>query len=262
MEQDDAKQPLSCLYSNEQFHEHWLQRATIDSVAVEFACANPGVHLSTLSSTVAEQLVGGDLTGVASMYFGSTPLASNAFALAGPMGDGRCITVGQTQRGDEVQLKGVPTPLTEPPKDGQASLPELLKEHATAEFLHRLGVVSSRTCSILTCTGQKLRRKKPFQAAVVSRRAISLRVAPTFVRVGTFEYLFHHRDACTMLALVHQLASQQEPESGTIRGTVSEPPVRGPASEVGGELSNDQHWCEWFHGAQEPPICKALRNYR
>ena len=120
---------------------------------------------------------------------GAAPLASvysgHQFGQwAGQLGDGRALSLGDvesTQGPQEIQLKGAgPTPYSRR-GDGRAVLRSSIREYLCSEAMHGLGIASTRALC-LTGSPQPVRREEIETAAVLTR------VAPSFVRFGSFEH--------------------------------------------------------------------------
>ncbi|MBU3740126.1 MAG: hypothetical protein FGM55_14385, partial [Rhodoferax sp.] len=117
---------------------------------------------------------------------GSQPLASvysgHQFGVwAGQLGDGRALLLGQTESGQEWQLKGAgPTPYSRM-GDGRAVLRSSIREFLASEALHALGIPTTRALCV-TGSDAPVRRETLETAAVVTR------VAPSFIRFGHFEH--------------------------------------------------------------------------
>ena len=127
---------------------------------------------------------------------GNQPLAAvyagHQFGVYVPqLGDGRAITIGEALGShgvQEVQLKGAgPTPYSRM-GDGRAVLRSSIREYLCSEAMHGLGIPSTRALAI-TGSDQPVIRETAETAAVVTR------IAPSFVRFGSFEYWYHRRDA-------------------------------------------------------------------
>ena len=107
------------------------------------------------------------------------------------LGDGRAITIGEAVGSgglQEVQLKGAgPTPYSRM-GDGRAVLRSSIREYLCSEAMHGLGIPTTRALAI-TGSDQPVIRETVETAAVVTR------LAPSFVRFGSFEYWYHRRDA-------------------------------------------------------------------
>jgi len=109
---------------------------------------------------------------------------------AGQLGDGRAIVLGEMETSlglQELQLKGAgPTPFARR-ADGRAVLRSSVREFLCSEAMHYLGIPTTRALT-LVATGESVVRDplydghpRPEPGAVVCR------VAPSFLRFGTFE---------------------------------------------------------------------------
>jgi uncharacterized protein YdiU (UPF0061 family) len=110
---------------------------------------------------------------------------------AGQLGDGRAITLAevinpQGQRW-ELQLKGAgPTPYSRR-ADGRAVLRSSVREFLCSEAMHHLGVPTTRALS-LVLTGEQVLRDMFYDGRPrLEPGAIVCRVAPSFIRFGTFQ---------------------------------------------------------------------------
>ena len=125
---------------------------------------------------------------------------------AGQLGDGRAITLGEvaTSTGEtwELQLKGAgPTPYSRR-ADGRAVLRSSLRELVCSEAMHHLGVPTTRALSLVT-TGEAVERDLLYDGhAVDEPGAVVCRVAPTFLRFGSYEIHAARDDVATLRALV------------------------------------------------------------
>ena len=110
---------------------------------------------------------------------------------AGQLGDGRAIALGEVidRHGDHqtLQLKGAgPTPYSRR-ADGRAVLRSSVREFLCSEAMHHLGVPTTRALSLVT-TGDDVVRDMFYDGNPEREPgAIVCRVAPSFVRFGTFE---------------------------------------------------------------------------
>jgi uncharacterized protein YdiU (UPF0061 family) len=96
------------------------------------------------------------------------------------LGDGRALNLGAIG-GWELQLKGAgPTPYGRF-ADGRAVLRSSIREFLCSEAMHALGIPTTRVLSLVT-SPQPVLRESLETAAVVCR------MAPSFVRFGTFQY--------------------------------------------------------------------------
>lgn len=130
---------------------------------------------------------------------------------AGQLGDGRAINVleildrrGQAQ---VLQLKGAgPTPYSRH-ADGFAVLRSSVREFLCSEAMFHLGIATTRALSLVT-TGETVVRDMFYDGHPKAEPgAIVCRVAPTFLRLGSFE-LFAARDEHDMLKTLVQYTLQ------------------------------------------------------
>ena len=128
---------------------------------------------------------------------GATPLAAvysgHQFGVwAGQLGDGRAILLGEVPAPGiahpgtmELQLKGAgPTPYSRM-GDGRAVLRSSLREFLCSEAMAGLGIPTSRA---LCVTGSDLRVMRETQETT----AVVTRMAPSFVRFGSFEHWLYN----------------------------------------------------------------------
>ena len=149
------------------------------------------------------QLSASDAAAESFMYAGSTPqMRGRRSAYAGPMGDGRAAVIGTVLMASGaqwiVQAKGIRTPITEPPKDGLASVDDGVHELLVSEQLSALGSPSCRVLGLVSVPGRVKRRGCP-----AAQRVIVLRAAPQFWRCGTLEHLYYANDHEQLRAVVH-----------------------------------------------------------
>lgn len=108
---------------------------------------------------------------------------------AGQLGDGRAVLLGEvrTDRDEpwELQLKGGGITAFSRFADGRAVVRSTVREFLASEALHALGVPTTRALAMSAGDEPVLREQ-------VERAATLIRMAPTFVRFGSFE-IFHYR---------------------------------------------------------------------
>ncbi|MND95933.1 hypothetical protein D3C80_882010 [compost metagenome] len=123
---------------------------------------------------------------------------------AGQLGDGRAINLTEVVQDDKtytLQLKGAgPTPYSRT-ADGFAVLRSSIREHLCAEAMHYLGVPTTRSLSLMLSGDQVLRDILYNGNPAYEKGAIVCRVAPSFIRFGSFE-LFSSRKDHTSLQLL------------------------------------------------------------
>jgi uncharacterized protein YdiU (UPF0061 family) len=142
-------------------------------------------------------------TGYALSIYGTEYNQQCPFGTGNGYGDGRAMAVFeglfQSKRW-EMQLKGGgPTPYCRG-ADGRAVLRSSVREFLAQEFMHALGVPTSRSLTLVVSRSETVRRpwyspnSRSFDPDIVvdNPAAITTRVAPSFLRVGQLE-LFARR---------------------------------------------------------------------
>jgi len=125
---------------------------------------------------------------------------------AGQLGDGRAITLGEVvdaggQRW-ELQLKGAGATPYSRHADGRAVLRSSIREFLCSEAMHHLGIPTTRALTLVG-TGEPVLRDMFYDGHPREEPgAIVCRVAPSFLRFGSFELPYARGDA----ALVRRLA--------------------------------------------------------
>ena len=96
------------------------------------------------------------------------------------LGDGRAINLGKVN-GQNLQLKGSGLTLYSRMGDGRAVLRSSIREYLMSEAMHGLGIDTTRALALIGSNTEVARQTK-------EKAAIVLRLSPTWVRFGTFEY--------------------------------------------------------------------------
>ena len=142
-------------------------------------------------------------TGYALSIYGAEYIQQCPFGTGNGYGDGRAISIFEgifNGRRWEMQLKGGgPTPYCRG-ADGRAVLRSSVREFLAQEFMHALGVPTSRSLTLYVSRAETVRRpwyapnSRSFDPDVLVDNpvAITTRVAPSFLRVGQLE-LFARR---------------------------------------------------------------------
>lgn len=110
---------------------------------------------------------------------------------AGQLGDGRAINLGEVrnQKGEHwaLQLKGAgPTPYSRS-ADGLAVLRSSIREYLCSEAMFHLGIPTTRALSLVT-SGEQVMRDMLYDGRPEHEPgAIVCRVAPSFIRFGSFQ---------------------------------------------------------------------------
>ena len=167
-----------------------VREARLLAVSGEVA-ASIGLSAETASSEAFVQLFSGNAL-VAGMRPYAMCYGGHQFgSWAGQLGDGRAINLGEVidihGAHQTLQLKGAgPTPYSRR-ADGLAVLRSSLREFLCSEAMHHLGVPTTRALSLMT-TGEGVVRDMFYDGHPRAEPgAVICRVAPTFIRFGSFE---------------------------------------------------------------------------
>ncbi len=134
---------------------------------------------------------------------GSTPYAVRYAGYqfgnwAGQLGDGRAIALGEhiNNSGErfEIQLKGAGVTPYSRRGDGRAVFRSSLREFLCSEYMHHLGIPTTRALALVN-TGDMVIRDMFYDGHPEEELgAIVTRVAPTFLRFGNFEVHAHYEE--------------------------------------------------------------------
>lgn len=119
----------------------------------------------------------------------ATVYAGHQFGIWVPqLGDGRALLLGElvNRRGErwEVQLKGAGRTPYSRMGDGRAVLRSTIREYLGSEAMHHLGIPTTRAAAIIGSDGPVLRES-------VESGAILVRLAPSHLRFGHFQFLYY-----------------------------------------------------------------------
>ncbi|MBZ4038940.1 protein adenylyltransferase SelO [Novilysobacter selenitireducens] len=142
---------------------------------------------------------------------GMEPFASNYGGhqfghWAGQLGDGRAISLGEAVNAEgerwELQLKGAGQTPYSRGADGRAVLRSSIREFLCSEAMHHLGVPTTRALSLVG-TGETVERDMFYDGhPQMEPGAVVCRVAPSFIRFGTFELPASRGDTALLRSLV------------------------------------------------------------
>ncbi|WP_286968579.1 protein adenylyltransferase SelO [Flavobacterium sp. UBA4854] len=111
---------------------------------------------------------------------------------AGQLGDGRAINLTEVENNNQfytLQLKGAGKTPYSRTADGLAVLRSSIREYLCAEAMYHLGVPTTRSLSLVLSGDQVLRDVLYNGNPAYEKGAIVCRVAPSFIRFGSFEML-------------------------------------------------------------------------
>ena len=133
---------------------------------------------------------------------------------AGQLGDGRAITLGEVQLSNEVlelQLKGAGTTPYSRFADGKAVLRSSIREFLCSEAMHHLGIPTTRALSLVS-TGEMVLRDMMYDGNQAHEPgAVVCRVAPSFIRFGSFQIHTSLGDIPTLETLLEHTVKNHFP---------------------------------------------------
>lgn len=122
---------------------------------------------------------------------------------ASRLGDGRVHNLGSIN-GWHLQTKGSGETLYSRSADGRAALPSSIREYLMSEAMHHLGVPSSRALGIIGSEDKLLRNN-------IEKAAIVMRLSPSWVRFGSFEYFYYLKEYDKLKALADYTIKESYP---------------------------------------------------
>ncbi len=158
---------------------------TNDSYAKSLDLNFSKVSLKSLTKIFSGNVLPKDSESVAFAY------AGHQFGFFTVLGDGRAVSLGEHKTKKnikvDIQLKGSGKTPYSRQGDGRAALGPVLREYIISEAMFGLGIPTTR-CLAVVKTGEDVIREKPLPGAVLTR------VASSYIRVGTFQYLALKKD--------------------------------------------------------------------
>lgn len=124
---------------------------------------------------------------------------------AGQLGDGRAINIAEVQTGESTtifQLKGAGRTPYSRSADGLAVLRSSIREYLMSEAMHYLGVPTTRALSLCLSGDEVLRDVLYNGNPEYEKGAVVCRVAPTFLRFGSFEIFAARNDQASLKTLL------------------------------------------------------------
>jgi len=124
------------------------------------------------------------------------------------LGDGRAINIGTISTPmhgkQHLQLKGAGQTKYSRSGDGRAVLRSSIREYLMSEAMHGLGIETTRALGIIG-SGHEVYRGEWEKGSIV------LRVSPSWVRFGTFEYFAHKQKHAELEALADYAIAESYP---------------------------------------------------
>ncbi|MBT8349022.1 MAG: SELO family protein, partial [Sulfurovum sp.] len=119
------------------------------------------------------------------------------------LGDGRAINYGSIN-GWHLQTKGSGETLYSRTSDGRAAVPSSIREYLMSEAMHHLGIPTTRALGIIGSQTKILRNN-------IERGAIVMRLSPSWVRFGTFEYFYYFKEYEKLKSLTDYVITESYP---------------------------------------------------
>lgn len=123
------------------------------------------------------------------------------------LGDGRAILLAQLEHDNkkwDLQLKGAgPTPYSRG-SDGRAVLRSTIREYLCSEAMHGLGISTSRSLCMIGSDEEVYREQ-------IESGAMMIRMAPSHIRFGSFEYFYYTNQHDALLELADYLIAEHYP---------------------------------------------------
>ncbi|MDF1875472.1 YdiU family protein [Sulfurimonas sp. SAG-AH-194-I05] len=142
-----------------------------------------------------------------------TPQGSSPFAMSyaghqfgnyNPwLGDGRASNLGN-MNGWNLQLKGSGETLYSRMADGRTVVRSSIREYLMSEAMHHLGVPTTRALGIIGSKTKVLRNR-------MEDAAIVMRMSPSWVRFGTFEYFYYSSQHKNLEMLAEYVIAESYP---------------------------------------------------
>ena len=119
------------------------------------------------------------------------------------LGDGRAHNLG-TVNGWHLQTKGSGETLYARTADGRAALPSSIREYLMSEAMYHLGIPTTRALGIIGSKTKIVRNE-------IETAAITMRLSPSWIRFGTFEYFYYLKEYEKLKALTEYVIAESYP---------------------------------------------------
>ncbi|MEA1915850.1 MAG: YdiU family protein, partial [Campylobacterota bacterium] len=120
------------------------------------------------------------------------------------LGDGRAINLGSIDNW-HLQLKGSGQTKYSRQGDGRAVLRSSIREYLMSEAMHGLGIATTRALAIVSS------KQRVYRQMDVENAAMVLRVSPSWIRIGTFEYFYTQKNLKDLTQLADFVIAQNYP---------------------------------------------------
>ncbi len=186
----------------------------------------------------------------------ATAYAGHQFGTWVPqLGDGRAHLLGEIVDGGhrrwEVQLKGSGRTPYSRMGDGRAVLRSTIREYLASEAMHGLGIPTTRALAIVT-SPLPVYRERTETAAILTR------LAPTFVRFGTFEFLASRSEQDAIRQLLDTLIARHAAHLLTLPMSERYPAWFDDVVQRTAQLMADWTATGWTHGVMNTDNMSVL----
>jgi len=145
------------------------------------------------------------------------------------LGDGRAILLGEVRnkagQSWDLQLKGSGRTPYSREGDGRAVLRSTIREYLCSEAMHGLGIPTTRALCLFSSDEEVYRE-------TIETGALLLRMAPSHVRFGTFEYFFYNNQHERIQQLADYVIKEHYPDLQHHTGTGDSTQYLGLLEEV------------------------------
>lgn len=119
------------------------------------------------------------------------------------LGDGRTINLGGINEWN-LQTKGSGETRYSRTADGRAAIPSSIREYLMSEAMHHLGIPTTRALGIIGSETKLLRNN-------IEKAAIVMRLSPSWIRFGTFEYFSYLKEYDKLKSLTDYVINESYP---------------------------------------------------
>ncbi len=127
------------------------------------------------------------------------------------LGDGRALLLGEVEienKSFDLQLKGSGPTEYSRRGDGKSALGPVLREYLISEYMHKVGVPTTRSLAAVA-TGELVHRQQHEPGGILTR------VASSHIRIGTFEYFATQCEVALLQLLQYSLKRHYPQEADT-----------------------------------------------
>ncbi len=159
-----------------------------------------GLDKNSLNDPLFVELLNGTFIPKSAKPFAMCYAGHQFGSYAQRLGDGRAINYGSI-KGWNLQTKGSGETFYSRSADGRSALPSSIREYLMSEAIHHLGIPSTRALGIIGSKTKLLRNG-------IEYGAIVMRMSPSWVRFGTFQYFAYFKEYDKLKALANYVIEE------------------------------------------------------